>query len=115
MLFPNVTLEEPPLSIPFNYCDFFAETFEDGVCWYLHLDVNFFVRVIFTGLLYILGVLGNLLLGATILLSPRLRPKSINILILNLSFSNVLQFFVVAPLVTTDSLTEFFVLGKYSF
>ena len=112
MLYPSVTLDEP-LPIPFNYCDFFAESFEDGVCWYVHLDVEFFLRVILVGLVDTFGIIGNFLLAATILLSSRLRPKSINIFILNLSFSNVLQLAVVAPLFTTDSLTEFFELGYF--
>ena len=40
-----------------------------------------------------------------------LRCKSINIFIINLAVSNVLQLVVVAPIVTIDNLTEFFELG----
>ena len=44
-------------------------------------------------------------------LTALLRCKSINIFIINLAVSNVLQLVVVAPIVTIDNLTEFFELG----
>lgn len=40
-------------------------------------------------------------------------PRSINMFILNLCLSNILNLSVVAPLVTVDSATEFFVLGDF--
>ena len=103
-----------PGRLPFNYCDFYQNTYNTsgGVCWFLHTDeAEFYVKVIFVGLVVIFGILGNLLLGATVLLSSRLRCKSINIFIINLAVSNVLQLVVVAPIVTIDNLTEFFELG----
>ena len=45
------------------------------------------------------------------MLTALLRCKSINIFIINLAVSNVLQLVVVAPIVTIDNLTEFFELG----
>ena len=60
----------------------------------------------------IVGLIGNFLLAYTILLSKRLRSKSINIFILNLSFSNFLNLFLSAPSTLVDSVTEFFVLQE---
>ena len=78
----------------------------------MNYDYDFYLKVIFVGLIIILGVVGNLMLGGTILLSQRLRSKSINLFILNLSLSNVLQLVISAPLVTIDNLTEFYELGE---
>ena len=47
------------------------------------------------------------------MLSSRLRPKSINIFIVNLSLSNILQLLIVPAIVTIDNLTEFFELGYF--
>ena len=63
-------------------------------------------------LVVLLGVIGNFLLAVTIIKCPRLRTKSINIFIANLSISNIINLIVVAPLVTLDNLSEFFVLGN---
>ena len=63
-------------------------------------------------LVVLFGVIGNVLLAVTIIKSPRLRKKSINIFIANLSISNIINLLVVAPMVTLDNLSEFFVLGE---
>ena len=70
-----------PGRLPFNYCDFYQNTYNTsgGVCWFLHTDeAEFYVKVIFVGLVVIFGILGNLLLGATVLLSSRLRCRAVN-------------------------------------
>ena len=94
-------------SVP--YCTTFAD---HDVCWGVRLNTAFYSKVLTMALIILIGLVGNLLLSFTILLSPRLRAKSINLFIINLSLSNLLNLVLVAPLVTTDSVTEFFVLGE---
>ena len=99
--------------IPLNYCDFYADKTDEGVCWTFHTErIDFYIKVIFVSLMIIVGVIGNLLLGLTVLVSPRLRSRSINIFIANLSISNVIQLLVVAPIVTIDNMSEFFLFGE---
>ena len=77
-----------------NYCKPISEV-ESEVCWFLHTDqVDFYLKVIFMGLTVIIGLICNVLLAATILMSHRLRSKSINVFIFNLSFSNILQLLI---------------------
>ena len=82
MFSPNISGGDlGPGRLPFNYCDFYQNTYNTsgGVCWFLHTDeAEFYVKVIFVGLVVILGILGNLLLGATVLLSSRLRCRAVN-------------------------------------
>ena len=77
-----------------NYCKPISED-EYEVCWFLHTDqADFYLKVIFMGLIVIVGLICNILLAATILMSHRLRSKSINVFIFNLSFSNILQLLI---------------------
>ena len=93
-----------------KYCETFAK---DDVCWFYRTeDLTFWLKVISMALVVLLGVVGNVLLAVTIIKCPRLRTKSINIFIANLSISNIINLSVVAPLVTLDNLSEFFVLGS---
>ena len=93
-----------------KYCETFA-VYE--VCWFYRTeDLVFWVKVVSMTLVVLLGVIGNFLLAVTIIKCPRLRTKSINIFIANLSISNMINLIVVAPLVTLDNLSEFFVLGN---
>lgn len=93
-----------------NYCETYAA---DDVCWFYRTeDFVFWVKVVSMALVVIFGVIGNVLLALTIIKCPRLRTKSINIFIANLSISNIINLAVVAPLVTLDNLSEFFVLGS---
>ena len=59
------------------------------------------------------GLIGNFLLGLIILSSKRLRDKSVNIFIVNLSISNCINLSFTAPVIAVDSVTEFFELGEF--
>ena len=99
------------LEIQSNYCETFADQFE--TCWFYRTeDPIFWVKVVSMALVVLFGVIGNFLLAVTIIKCPRLRTKSINIFIVNLSISNMINLIMVAPLVTLDNLSEFFVLGN---
>ena len=103
----------PPIVLRLFYCNnsAFSHNFTVDLCWYIHMDIDFYTKVLLTSLVVIIGVIGNVLLGGTILFSSRLRTKSINIFIVNLSISNILQLLIVPTIVTVDNLTEFFELG----
>ena len=103
----------PPIILRVFYCNntAFSHNGTVDLCWYLHMDTDFYTKVLLTSLVVIIGVIGNVLLGGTILFSSRLRTKSINIFIVNLSLSNILQLLIVPTIVTVDNLTEFFELG----
>ena len=92
-----------------NYCEVFNKS-DHQVCWFLHYDSTFYWKVVSMIVIITIGLIGNFLLAFTILMSKRLRSKSINVFIVNLSFSNFLNLFLSAPSVLVDSLTEFFVL-----
>ena len=93
-----------------KYCETFADY---DVCWFYRTeDLGFWVKVVSMALVVLFGVIGNVLLAVTIIKCRRLRTKSINIFIANLSISNIINLIVVAPLVTLDNLSEFFVLGN---
>ena len=103
----------PPIVLRLFYCNnsAFTHNYTVDLCWYIHTNTDFYMKVLLTCLVVIIGVIGNVLLGGTILFSSRLRPKSINIFIVNLSISNILQLLIVPTIVTVDNLTEFFELG----
>ena len=103
----------PPIVLRVFYCNNTAFSHNSSVdlCWFVHMDTDFYTKVLLTSLVVIIGVIGNVLLGGTILFSSRLRTKSINIFIVNLSISNILQLLIVPTIVTVDNLTEFFELG----
>ena len=109
----NSDHSNPPLPVPMFYCNnsVFNHNFTVDLCWYIHINTDFYTKVFLTGLVIFVGVIGNVLLGGTILFSSRLRTKSINIFIVNLSISNILQLLIVPTIVTVDNLTEFFELG----
>ena len=95
-----------------NYCDMFRAQGLD-VCWYYKTDTTFFVKVISMSLIVSLGLVGNFFLAFVILSSKRLRDKSVNIFIVNLSISNCLNLSFTAPIIAVDSVTEFFELGDF--
>ena len=103
----------PPIVLRLFYCNNSAFTHNNTIdlCWYIHTNTDFYIKALLTCLVVVIGVIGNVLLGGTILFSSRLRPKSINIFIVNLSISNILQLLIVPTIVTVDNLTEFFELG----
>ena len=93
--------------------DYCIQFIENDVCWFYRTgDLEFWIKVVSMALVVIFGLIGNVLLALTIIKSPRLRTKSINIFIANLSISNIINLLVVAPMVTLDNLSEFFVLGE---
>ena len=94
-----------------DYCVLFNNT-ENPVCWYVKHDPRFYLKMVSMISIIFIGLIGNFLLAYTILMSKRLRSKSINIFIVNLSLSNFLNLFLAAPSVLVDSLTEFFVLKE---
>ena len=101
--------ELPACCCGLDYCVQFSE---NDVCWFYRVEyLEFWLKVGFMALVIVFGLIGNVLLALTIIKSPRLRTKSINIFIANLSISNIFNLLVVAPLVTLDNLSEFFVLG----
>ena len=94
-----------------SYCELFNKS-DHEVCWFIKHDATFFLKTISMIFIIIFGLIGNFILALTILLSVRLRSKSINIFIFNLSVSNWLNLFFAAPGVLVDSLTEFFELKE---
>ena len=82
-------------------------------CWFVNYDATFLAKTISMSFIVTVGVVGNLLLGLTILWSRRLRAKSVNLFIANLSLSNLVNLLLIAPAILVDSETEFFVLGEF--
>ena len=100
-----------PDKMPFeniSYCNIFPDR-----CWFVKFDIVFFAKVISMGAIVTVGLIGNFLLALSIIGSDRLRSKSVNVFIVNLSISNFLNLSFAAPAIVTDSVTEFFVLGKF--
>ena len=97
-----------------NYCTYAPKVYGNSsdYCWFVRMDLDFYTKVISMGLIVTVGLIGNIMLGLTILLSKRLRSKSVNVLIVLLTLSNILNLALVAPNVVVDSVTEFYVLGE---
>jgi hypothetical protein len=107
------TLTTPYNPFPkFHYCNNTLISNEE-TCWFVHIDFAFFIKVISMGFIILFGLIGNSLLALAIILSERLRSKSVNFLIVFLCISNILCFLLVAPFIVVDSVTEFYVLGEF--
>ena len=98
-----------------NYCTFIPNIHpnQTDICWFVKMDLAFYSKVISMGLIVTVGLIGNLLLALTILLSDRLRSKSINVFIVFLSVSNILNLCLNPWQVVVDSVTEFYELGEF--
>ena len=98
-----------------NYCTFIQTIIPNNtdICWFVNMDLAFYSKVISMGVIVTIGLLGNLLLALTILLSNRLRNKSINVLIVFLSLSNILNLCLNPWQVVIESVTEFYELGEF--
>ena len=104
-----------PLKMSFahvEYCEMFLSR-NETVCWFVEHNPIFFTKVISMSLIVSIGLIGNLLLALTIIFSKKLRSKSVNIFIVNLSISNCLNLSLTAPVIVVDSVTEFFELGNF--
>ena len=96
-----------------KYCEMF-QNHGAYVCWFVNYDGFFFAKAISMVIIVTAGLIGNFLLLLTILSSERLRSNSVNIFIVNLSISNFLNLSLTAPVILIDSVTEFFILGKFT-
>jgi hypothetical protein len=99
---------------PFPHIEYCNNSFltDEETCWFVHIDLPFFIKVISMGFIVLFGLIGNSVLALAILLSERLRSKSVNFLIVFLCISNFLSL-LLAPFIVVDSVTEFYVLGEF--